>query len=90
MNKHLKLLGLKGKDLVTGYEGVITSVSFDLYGCVQVVVTPPIKDGKKEAGDWFDVNRIKILDNKPVMITPDFDNSYIADGRKGGYDKPLP
>ena len=36
----LKLLGLKVKDKVTGFTGIITSVSFDLYGCIQVIITP--------------------------------------------------
>jgi len=37
-NKHLEMLGKEGFDVVTGFDGVITSVSFDLYGCVQAVV----------------------------------------------------
>ena len=38
--KHFNLLGMKGKDVVTGFKGVITSLSFDLYGCVQAVINP--------------------------------------------------
>jgi hypothetical protein len=34
----LKLLGTKVRDVVTGFVGIVTSVSFDLYGCVQAVV----------------------------------------------------
>ena len=90
MKKHLDLLGKKGKDRVTGFIGVVTSVSFDLYGCVQVVLTPPMKDGKKEAGEWFDVHRVEITSNEPVMVVPDFTDPYIGDGRKGAAEKPLP
>lgn len=32
--KHIDLLGLKAEDKVTGFKGVITTLSFDLYGCV--------------------------------------------------------
>ena len=74
MREHLKLLGLKVRDGVTGVEGVVTSVCFDLYGCVQVAVQPRgTKDGKLEDGRWFDEKRIKVLDKKPVMDVPTFD-----------------
>jgi hypothetical protein len=53
----IDLLGCKGKDKVTGYEGIISSVSFDLYGCVQLALTPPAKKGETELkhGHWFDI-----------------------------------
>ncbi len=38
--EHMSVLGLWVSDEVTGFEGIATSVGFDLYGCVQVVVTP--------------------------------------------------
>ena len=88
---HLSLLGLKAKDAVTGFEGVIASVSFDLYGCIQAVITPPIdKDGKLPEGRYFDVTRLVILSDKPVMQLPDFESGYTAEGRKGCAEKPLP
>lgn len=91
MNKHLEILGLRCEDLVTGFSGVVTTVSFDLYGCIQVIITPPMKDGKKQDGEWFDVNRIKLLSTDPVMSTPDWNNNvYVSDGLKGGCQKPLP
>ena len=37
----INMLGRKAKDRVTGFEGVISSVSFDLYGCVCGIITPP-------------------------------------------------
>ena len=91
MLKHLDLLGYRAKDLVTGFSGVVTSVGFDLYGCIQLVLTPPMIEGKKAAGEWFDVHRVKITSTKPVMVVPDFTNNvYIGEGRKGAADKPLP
>ncbi len=91
INRHVSLLGLKVKDLVTGCTGVITTVSFDLYGCIQVVVTPPVdKNGETKSGQWFDVTRLLITDECPIMALPDFSKGYIAEGKKGAADKPLP
>ena len=62
LQEHVDTLGFKAKDKVTGYKGVVSSVSFDLYGCIQVVLTPPCgKDGKQEDGRWFDIQRIEVL-----------------------------
>ena len=90
MNKLAQLLGCKAKDKVTGYTGVITSLSFDLYGCVQFVITPPLKEGELSSGAWFDANRIEVLDYTLVMQQPDFAQGYVAEGRKGCALKPLP
>lgn len=73
MNEHLGLLGLKVRDVVTDFSGVVTSVAFDLYGCVQAVVTPPAEDVDKESlGRWFDTKRLRILAPDPVMPQPTF------------------
>lgn len=45
MNKHFKLLGMEVKDKVTGFKGVVSTITFDLYGCIQAGVTPKIKNG---------------------------------------------
>lgn len=88
---HLKLLGKKACDLVTGYSGVITTVSFDLYGCVQAVITRPVSDDNEiKSGNWFDVTRLSIVDDTPVIALPNFAKGYIAEGKKGCADKPLP
>ncbi len=89
ITNHIELLGLKAKDSVTGYSGVITTVSFDLYGCVQAVITPPVnKDGEIQNGNWFDVTRLEIKGKNPVMTRPDFEKGYIAQGKKGCSIKP--
>lgn len=70
----INLLGRKARDKVTAFEGVVTSVSFDLYGCVQVVLQPPLgADGKPADGAWMDVARLEMLKAKPAMGVPDFD-----------------
>ncbi len=70
---HLALLGFKVRDAVTGFTGVVSSISFDLYGCVQAIVTPTQKDGKCEDSKWFDTKRLKPISSKPVMEVPTFD-----------------
>lgn len=90
MQKHMDLLGLKARDKVTGFEGVVSTVSFDLYGCIQVVLTPPLDgDGKKQDGVWFDVARLEVTDDVPVMDVPDFESGPIADGKHGPAEKPM-
>lgn len=70
----IDLLGLTGRDKVTGSEGIVTTVSFDLYGCAQLWLTPLVdKDGKRPDGTWYDVNRIDVNTAVPrVMPVPDF------------------
>ena len=68
----IDLLGYRAKDKVTGLEGVISSVCFDLYGCVQAALTPPAKDGQVPCGQWFDVQRLEVSSTR-VMSPPDFD-----------------
>lgn len=89
--RYFNLLGKKAVDSVTGFKGVVTSLSFDLYGCIQVVLTPAAdkKEGIKD-GHWFDVQRIEITDSKPVMALPDFVSGYVSEDKKGAAEKPLP
>lgn len=87
--KHLDMLGKKVEDKVTGFKGVVTSVSFDLYGCVQTIVNPGIQaDFKLGEQCWFDVARLKILDPEPVMQRPNFIDGEVAKGEKGPAEKP--
>jgi hypothetical protein len=90
VEQHLKMLGLKVKDRVSGVEGVICSVSFDLYGCVQACLNRGMdKDGKPHDLYWYDIARLAVLSNTPVMDRPDFlgDNKQAA-GKQGPAEKP--
>jgi len=74
MDEHLKLLGFKVRDVVTGVEGVVESVGFDLYGCVQAVVRVAVNEkGELPDGRWFDVKRLTVISDAPVMPVPTFD-----------------
>jgi hypothetical protein len=89
IKKHLGLLGKRIVDKVTGKKGVVASVSFDLYGCVQAIVNPGLtKDGKLEDSIWFDVSRLKVLSEKPVMAVPNYEFGAQAEGKHGAAEKP--
>ncbi len=78
MKQHMSKLGLKVKDAVTGFTGVCTAVSFDLYGCVQCIVTPDATVDKEKKQDlaesrWLDEKRLIVRNPKPVMPLPSWD-----------------
>ena len=69
--RSLKLLGFEVKDAVTKFTGVVVSVTFDLYGCVQAYVVPKAdKTGKIGDGNWFDIKRLQKVSSAPVMAVP--------------------
>jgi hypothetical protein len=74
MQEHLKILGLAARDVVTGFAGIVVSVSFDLAGCVQALIVPGIdKDGKIRDACWYDSKRLFFLSKEPVMNVPTFE-----------------
>lgn len=86
---HLELLGKKVRDRVTKTTGVVTSISFDLFGCIQAILNPGMdKDGKQRDSLWMDVSRLEVLDKKPVMTPPNFNAGPIAEGKQGAAEKP--
>ena len=68
----IDMLGLRAKDKVTGLSGVVSSVSFDLYGCVCCALSPGVTEAKLPDSYWFDIHRLEILDGDRVMEVPDF------------------
>jgi len=83
-------LGYHARDRVTGFTGVADSVCFDLYGCVQVSLTPeqsPASDKEWKPGRWFDVKRLERTSDTRVMEPP----RYSAPGSEiGAADKAPP
>lgn len=91
LKKHLDLLGMRVEDRITGFKGVVVSVGFDLYGCIQAIINPGVgADGKPQDAHWFDVNRLQITSDTPVMERPEFEwtPQAIAEGRKGPAERP--
>ncbi len=88
-DRHLTLLGRLVRDRVTKFQGFVSSISFDLYGCIQAVVTPEVNDENKlEDSRWFDVARLEVIDSEPVMNVPDFERGPISEGKSGAAEKP--
>jgi len=87
IKENLNMLGLSVVDKVTGFKGIVSSMSFDLYGCVQGLVTPSMKeDGKCPDNLWLDVDRLRIVCREPVMKRPDFE---LSSAPKGPAMKPV-
>lgn len=89
IEKHINLLGMRVEDRVTGFTGVVTSVGFDLYGCIQAVVNPGVdKEGKLQDQTWFDVSRLALIGDNPVIDRPNYESGRQAEGKQGAADKP--
>jgi len=90
IKKHLGLLGFKVKDKVSDFKGIVISMSFDLYGCIQADVRPTglDKSGKLVGGHWLDVSRLEVISKTPVMEVPNFEWGEIAEGKKGPANLP--
>lgn len=76
MKKYLEILGTIQRDVVSGIDGMVSSVCFDAYGCVQAALARPVKkDGTLPESFWIDVKRLKPAGRQGklrIMPTPDF------------------
>lgn len=71
MERYLSWLGLEVRDCVTGMKGVVTSLSFDICGCIQGLITPPVNGNEKKDSYWFDIKRLIVI-GPPVINPSDF------------------
>tara|TARA_R110001583_G_scaffold155783_7_gene307468 strand:+ start:166 stop:504 length:339 start_codon:yes stop_codon:yes gene_type:complete len=73
VQKFIDLLGHRCRDRITGIEGTITHVGFDLYGCIQAIIHPGQAEPTKAAETlWMDLNRLEVFDDEKVMEPPTF------------------
>jgi hypothetical protein len=80
-----KFIGYTVKDVVTGFEGVAVSITFDMAGCIQAVVSPPAGEkGKREDPCYFDVKRLQVTGTTRVLPLP----SYMSDTVDGPSERP--
>lgn len=64
-------LGMKVRDVITGFEGIVYGRIEYLTGCTQMNVVPPVdKDGKRREAEWFDESRLEVLD-EPIVLPGD-------------------
>ena len=62
MSKFIFELGVKAKDKVTGFEGIIIGRADHITGCNTYGVKPKVdKDGKVQEAEWFDEGTITII-----------------------------
>lgn len=74
-------LGQKVRDIITGFEGIVTGRCEYITGCTQVLVAPRCKeDGTTRDSGWFDEDRVELTDAKPVTLSV----------KNAGPDKPAP
>jgi hypothetical protein len=73
-------LGIKAKDKITGFEGIITGRVEYLTGCHQYLLNAPSKDSDVKTA-WFDDGRLDATSRKPIALVANAPN---------GPDKPAP
>ncbi len=62
-------LGIKVKDKITGFTGIVTGMCDYLSGCNQALVQPTKCDGgKKPEAHWFDIQRLSVVDKKAIRL----------------------
>lgn len=77
------ILGKRVKERVSKLEGIATAVSFDLYGCVQVLVNHGIDDIEKPTPQvWYDMNRMEVLSDEPIIAVPVWTSKEIRENIK--------
>lgn len=76
------VLGNTYTDTITGFSGVATGHCEYLTGCNQVLLVPKVgPDGAMRSGEWFDQQRVTLVDAPTVSL----DN-----GQTPGADRPAP
>ena len=75
------ILGKTGRDLVSGFIGVITGRTERLGGCDQLLLQPREKSGMFLDPVWFDAERIEVLDVAKVVVSPGCVFTSVAGGR---------
>lgn len=62
MSKFLHPLGVKAKDKITGFQGIIIGRGDYLTGCNTYGLKPQVdKEGKTRKAEWFDEGSIEVI-----------------------------
>jgi hypothetical protein len=79
-------MGAKVRDIVSGYEGIITAYTVHITGCDVVAIKSRAldKDGKTQDPLWVDVTRVQRLDCPSPDIAAMIAVSDAENGREKG------
>ena len=71
--KDQSLFGLVGRDVITGFKGVIIGYVQYISGCSQFLMTPKVTDDNTaKDGQWFDTSRIEVMEEEArIQLPPD-------------------
>ena len=62
-------LGATYKDVITDFTGIAVGKVQYFTGCEQILLVPKMKeDGKRPEGEWFDVDRLKLTEEKIIVL----------------------
>lgn len=72
-------LGDVARDRISGFQGVVTSITHFLSQCTRVSLSPQgLHDGKPIEAHWFDITHIEVLERGSFATKP------FQDGEKTG------
>ena len=60
--------GIRGKDVVTGFEGIITGLARDMTGSDQYLLSAESKENKEPERIWFDENRLERVGSSKIVL----------------------
>lgn len=76
-------LGVKVRDIVTGFEGTTTGHAKYLTGCDQYFVTAQSKKGKPAEGCWFDENSLEALKGEKKIVIKETSDKKVGGPSRG-------
>lgn len=74
-------IGIKVKDKITGFSGIVTGLVQYITGCNQALVAPTCEDNNFKQSQWIDEQRLEVVEGEPLIL----DN-----GVAPGFDKEAP
>tara|TARA_R110000850_G_scaffold277151_1_gene424868 strand:- start:58095 stop:58349 length:255 start_codon:yes stop_codon:yes gene_type:complete len=77
-------LGVRAKDKITGFTGIVMGKAEWLTGCDQVALKPPVSsDGSMRDASWFDIGAVEYIDEG-------INAKEVASNKPGGPNKDVP
>lgn len=98
--KGLNFLGCVVEDIKTKVQGIVVSVCFDIFGDAQAqwqdITGCAVEKFQRELtiggalfeSQWYDIKRLKIVNNKKFKLAPDFNALETGSAKKTRFGKP--